>query len=64
MKLIKNVIPSDYSELSSLAKRGILVFACGGKTAVAGKNQDPHEFTNQVQHRTKVLRWKKESMSS
>jgi hypothetical protein len=41
MKLIKNVIPSDYSELSSLAKRGILVFACGGKTAVAGKNQDP-----------------------
>jgi hypothetical protein len=26
--------------------------------------QVPHEFTNQVQHRTKVLRWKKESMNS
>ena len=24
----------------------------------------PHEFTNQVQHRTKVLRWKRESTSS
>jgi hypothetical protein len=24
----------------------------------------PHEFTNQVQHRTKVLRWKKEGMGS
>jgi len=33
-------------------------------TAVVGKRKVPLEFTNQVQHRTKVLRWKKGVMNS
>jgi phage terminase small subunit len=56
--------------LNELRRDYIKVLTCLGTRATPapppneGRTLEEHEFTNQVQHRTKVLRWKKEGMSS